>query len=126
MSSLVPELGDLPPRVTLDGELIAFDDDKLPSFPRLCDRLLHGRPGVGIAYAIFDVLEWDGLASLNWPYRQQRELLEDLNLRGSHWDTAMAFEEGARLFRSVQEIGLEGVVWRRSSRSAIGPASGYG
>ena len=50
---------------------------------------------------IFDVLERDGLATLNWPYRQRRELLEELNLHGSQWDTAMAFEDVDRLFRCV-------------------------
>ena len=108
MTALVPELADLPPRLTLEVELVAFGEDKLPSFPRLCERMLHGRPGIPVAYLIFDVLKRDGLATLNWPYRQRGELLEELNLHGSHWDTAMAFEDGERLFRSVQEIGLEG------------------
>ncbi len=45
MTTLVPELADLPPRLTLDGELVAFGEDKLPSFPRLCERMLHRRPG---------------------------------------------------------------------------------
>jgi ATP-dependent DNA ligase len=44
-------------------------------------------------------------------------VLEELNLRGSHWDTAMSFEDGHRLFKTVCEIGLEGVVakklWQR-------------
>ena len=31
MTTLVPELADLPPRLTLDGELVAFGEDKLPS-----------------------------------------------------------------------------------------------
>jgi ATP-dependent DNA ligase len=44
--------------------------------------MLHRRRGIGIAYAIFDVLDHGGLAMLNWPYRQRRELLEELNLRG--------------------------------------------
>jgi len=77
--------------------------------------MLHRRRGIGIAYAIFDVLDHGGLAMLNWPYRQRRELLEELNRQGSHWDTAMSFEDGERLFRSVQEIGLEGVVAKKLS-----------
>jgi ATP-dependent DNA ligase len=56
MTPLVPELADLPPRLTLDGELVAFGEDKLPSFPRLCERMLHGRPGIPVAYMIFDVV----------------------------------------------------------------------
>jgi ATP dependent DNA ligase domain len=52
-------------------------------------------------------------ATLNWPYHQRRDLLEELNLHGSHWDTAMSFEDGEGLFRSVHEIGLEGVVAKK-------------
>jgi bifunctional non-homologous end joining protein LigD len=78
--------------------------------------MLHRRPGIPVAYMIFDVLEHDGLATLNWPYRQRRELLEELNLHGSHWDTAMALEDGERLFRCVHEIGLEGVVAKKLSQ----------
>jgi ATP dependent DNA ligase domain len=37
-------------------------------------------------------------------------------LHGSHWDTAMAFEDGERLFRSVREVGLEGVVAKKLSQ----------
>lgn len=116
MTASLPELADLPPRLTLDGELIAFGADKLPSFPRLCERMLYGRPGIGVGYEIFDILESDGLATLNWPYCQRRELLESLNLRGSHWETALAVEDGERLFRSVRELGLEGVVAKKSSQ----------
>ena len=100
----------------LDGELVAFGEDKLPSFPRLCERMLQGKPGIPVAYMIFDVLEWDGVPTLNWPYRQRRELLEELNLRGSHWDTAMSFDDGHRLFNAVCEIGLEGVVAKKLSQ----------
>jgi bifunctional non-homologous end joining protein LigD len=113
MEHLLPELADLPPRLTLDGELIAWGEDKLPSFPRLCERMLQGKRGIPIAYMIFDVLEWDGLGLLNWTYRQRREVLEKLSLRGSHWDTAMAFEDGHRLFDAVCNVGIEGVVAKR-------------
>jgi bifunctional non-homologous end joining protein LigD len=95
MEHLLPELADLPPRLMLDGELIARGDDKLPSFPRLCERMLHGRRGIPIAYTIIDVLEWDGHGLLNWPYRQRRQLLEDLELHGSnlgHGDVTRGWE----------------------------------
>jgi bifunctional non-homologous end joining protein LigD len=42
MTGLVPELADLPDGIAVDGELVAFGDDGLPSFPRLCDRMLYG------------------------------------------------------------------------------------
>ena len=42
MTSRVPELEDLPPGLVLDGELVSFNDDGLPWFPSVCDRVLHG------------------------------------------------------------------------------------
>jgi ATP-dependent DNA ligase len=43
MTSLLPELQGLPNGLAVDGELVALGDDGLPSFPRLCDRMLHGK-----------------------------------------------------------------------------------
>ncbi len=42
MTSLLPELEALPPGFVLDGELVAFNQEGLPWFPSVCDRLLHG------------------------------------------------------------------------------------
>lgn len=38
MTALIPELKTLPAGLALDGELVAWGDDGLPSFPRLCER----------------------------------------------------------------------------------------
>jgi ATP dependent DNA ligase domain len=129
MTSLVPKLADLPPRLTLDGELVAFGEDKLPSFPRLCTRMLHRERGVAVAYVIFDVLEWRELQTLNWPCRQRRELLEDLNLRGSQWDTAMSFDEGQRLFKPVRtrpRIVAKKLSQLPTRRTALGQGEEHG
>jgi Ion channel/ATP dependent DNA ligase domain len=56
MTKLVPELANLPPRVVLDGELIAFGEDGKPDFPRLCRRMLHGERGIAIMFVVFDLL----------------------------------------------------------------------
>ena len=45
LTSLVPELIGLPDGLAVDGELVAFGDDGLPSFPRLCDRMLQASAG---------------------------------------------------------------------------------
>jgi bifunctional non-homologous end joining protein LigD len=65
---------------------------------------------------VFDVLEHDSLGLLKWSYHQRRDLLDSLNLNGSHWQTSAAFEDGERLFESVKLAGLEGVVAKKLSR----------
>jgi len=49
MTSLVPELAALPDGLAVDGELVAFGSDGLPSFPSLCDRMLHGKRRVDVS-----------------------------------------------------------------------------
>ena len=87
MTSLVPELAALPDGLAVDGELVAFGDDGSPSFPRLCDRMLHGKRGVEVMLIVFDVLAIDGRDVTRRPYWERRQLLEDLALDGDHWST---------------------------------------
>jgi ATP-dependent DNA ligase len=42
MTDALPELAALPPGLVLDGELVVFHDGQ-SDFPRLCERMLHGR-----------------------------------------------------------------------------------
>jgi bifunctional non-homologous end joining protein LigD len=67
MTHAVAELERLPEGLVLDGELIALGDDGLPSFPRISERVLHGRNGIPISYVIFDVLVCDAVASWRAP-----------------------------------------------------------
>ena len=71
-----------PRRLAIDGELVAFGDDGLPSFPRLCERMLHGKRRVEVMLIIVDVLAIDGRAVHRRPYWERRRLLEDLALNG--------------------------------------------
>jgi len=69
-------------RLAVDGELVAFGDDGLPSFPRLCERMLHGKRRVEVMLIIVDVLAIDGRAVHRRPYWERRRLFEDLALNG--------------------------------------------
>lgn len=111
MTPLLPELW-VPRGVVLDGELVAFGDDGLPSFPRLCDRLLHGKRGIDVLFVAFDVLHHQGEPTLRLPYRARRGQLEELG-GGMGWQVAEAYEDGEALWRRVCERGLEGVVAKR-------------
>jgi ATP-dependent DNA ligase len=55
-----PELADLPDGIAVDGELVSFGDDGLPSFPRLCDRMLHGQRRIDVMLIGFDLLAVEG------------------------------------------------------------------
>jgi ATP-dependent DNA ligase len=110
MTALLPELAKLPSGLVLDGELVAPDDDGRPSFPRLSPRILHGRPGIHVTFIVFDVLRVEGLSTMENSYIERRRLLEELDLQGAHWCTTPVFDDGAALFASVEQQGLEGIV----------------
>jgi bifunctional non-homologous end joining protein LigD len=118
MTTLVPELEQaLPPNVQLDGELVAFDDEGKPDYHRLSQRMLHRRDGIEVTYKVFDVLAFDGEATLREPYRARRELLEALTFDGVRTRVVPAFFDGEALFAAVCEWGLEGVVAKRERDS---------
>ena len=108
MTKLVPELAALPVAATFDGELVAFDNDGVPDFPLVCERMLMRRQHVRIAYLIFDVLSLDGRSLMSQPYIERRRQLEALDLNGIYWRTPETFDDGAALFEAVCERGLEG------------------
>jgi len=93
--------------------LIAFGDDGKPSFPRLCQRMLHGHDDIPIMFIAFDVLHARGESTLRMPYRQRRVILESLEFHGDHWSTTSSDENGEALWRAVSQLGLEGVVAKK-------------
>jgi bifunctional non-homologous end joining protein LigD len=115
MTPLLPELEALPDGLAVDGELVAFGADGLPSFPRLCDRMLHGKRRIEVMLVIFDVLAVDGREVHRRPYWERRQLLEDLALEGDHWSTTPSHQDGEALWQRVVDLGLEGVVAKKRS-----------
>jgi bifunctional non-homologous end joining protein LigD len=115
MTGLVPELAGLPEGLAVDGELVAFGSDGLPSFPRLCDRMLHGKRRIEVMLVVFYVLAIDGRPVHRRPYWERRQLLESLELDGDAWSTTPSHTDGEALWDKVCELGLEGVVAKRRS-----------
>lgn len=80
-----------PTEVVLDGQLVTF--------------------GASPVYLLFDLLWLDGVSTVVLPYRQRRQLLEDLALAGPHWQTPPYFPgTGRDALRASREQGLPGVV----------------
>jgi bifunctional non-homologous end joining protein LigD len=123
-----PELGGLGAAVgglslVLDGEIVAFDAERGGvSFGALQPRMHVQNPAqirrlaeqVPVTYCVFDVLYLDGYRTTELSYRERRELLEGLGLRGPHWDTpAVASGGGAQALAASKRLGLEGIVAKR-------------
>ncbi len=107
--------------VVLDGELVAFDENGLPSFGRLQQRMhltdeaaRRRAKEIAVVYVIFDVLYLDGASTLRLPYRDRRILLDGLRLAGRAWGTPESQAGGGReLLAATAERGLEGIIAKR-------------
>jgi bifunctional non-homologous end joining protein LigD len=122
----VPELASLPDGLVLDGELVAWGDDGLPSFPRLCERMLHRHSGIAITFVVFDVLAVDGIPTLRQPYRERRLILEGLEELVKPAVLCDSFDDGEALFQVICDRGTEGVVAKKlSSRYSSGDRSSW-
>jgi bifunctional non-homologous end joining protein LigD len=109
--------------LVLDGEIVAFDPDRGGvSFGALQPRMHVQNPAqirrlveqVPVTYCVFDLLYLDGHRTTELSYRERRELLEGLGLRGPHWDTpAVVGGGGAEALAASKRLGLEGVVAKR-------------
>ena len=106
----------------LDGELVAFDENGLPSFERLQQRIHQTDESVvrrrmkshPVTYVIFDLLYLDGRDLTEQPYSRRRELLEGLELSGPSWQTpAYSTGHAEELLAASAEQGLEGIVLKR-------------
>jgi len=127
VSASYPELAGLGARLArrqaiLDGEVVAFGENGLPSFARLQKRMHVSRAAEAqrlsdsdpVRYLVFDVLHLDGQATVGLPYRQRRQLLEGLHLDGESWQCPRFFTgDGQLLLQVSKQLGLEGVVAKR-------------
>ena len=108
----------------VDGEVIALNENGLPDFRVLQDRM-HVRNAqtarrlagtVPATYMVFDVLRLDGEDLTGQPWEARRARLEGLALDSS-WQVPAVYDDGGMLFEATLAQGLEGVVSkRRTSR----------
>lgn len=135
-----PELAQLPAVVRgdalLDGEIVALDADGRPDFGRLQHRMNLTRPreiervaaSVPVRLLLFDVLEVDGRAVVDEPYRERRARLAGLvrMKRGVPIEVpAPATGSPAEALEESRRLGLEGLVAKRpDSRYLPGARSG--
>jgi bifunctional non-homologous end joining protein LigD len=136
-----PELAGLPAaigrkQVLLDGEIVVFGANGWPEFEALQPRI-HARDErqaaqlaaqSPVTYLAFDVLHLDGRPLLGHPYRERRELLDELAISGPFWQAPPSFPgEDLRAVREVsRQHGMEGIVAKRlDSKYVPGGRSDY-
>ncbi|MFC4785394.1 non-homologous end-joining DNA ligase [Nocardioides sp. MAHUQ-72] len=107
----------------VDGEVIGLNDEGLPDFRVLQDRM-HVRRATTAArlarevpavYMVFDLLRLDGRDLADQPLERRRELLRGLELAESTWQVPAAYDDGPMLFDATLQQGLEGIVSKRLS-----------
>jgi bifunctional non-homologous end joining protein LigD len=107
---------------TLDGEIVALDEQGRPSFQRLQARMgLTSRLSIQrrvtetpVTYMAFDLLRLEDRPLIELPYEERRRLLEGLGVDGPHWQTPRYHVgDGGALLQATRERGLEGLVAKR-------------
>nr|WP_238162659.1 RNA ligase family protein [Cohnella sp. AR92] len=101
--------------VVLDGELVAIVDGK-PCFETLMerfqarksvDRLAGSKP---VSFAAFDILYLNGKDLTKLKLIDRLDILKKVVTPSSVITVCDSFEDGVRLFNSVKQLGLEGIV----------------
>jgi len=116
-------LCDLPDDTTVDGEIVALDDDGRPSFNLLQNFVSEaGR----IRYFVFDLLCHQGRDLTGLPLIERRKALATLKFQSQWIRIADYFEASSgTLLRAAREQQLEGIVGKlRDSRYEAGKRSG--
>jgi bifunctional non-homologous end joining protein LigD len=121
-----PEVGRLPAALTghdaiVDGEIVAMDEQGMPDFGTLQNRMHRTGPEVPrlaaarpVTFLVFDLLSWDGEDLTGRPYAERRERLDTLGLSGHRWVMTPWFRGGGvDVHAASLENGLEGVVAKR-------------
>jgi bifunctional non-homologous end joining protein LigD len=138
ITPLYPELSRLTRQIgartaVLDGELLALDADGRPDRARLERRAKPASESTArtraretpVVYEIYDVVYLDGRSVNALPWRERRERLEGLGLRGASWRTSHAHRgDGAALLEAARAQGLPGIVGK-PVESPYAPGAGW-
>jgi bifunctional non-homologous end joining protein LigD len=98
------------PDCVVDGEVCALDENGRPSF----SAMQQGKRDTPIIYAVFDVLEVDGVPVVDLPLVERKERLTALlDKRVTSVQVSASFDDGEALFEAAKEQRLEGVMAKR-------------
>jgi len=106
----------------LDGEIVAFDANGVPSFERLQSRINLTNPtdikqaerDIPVVFYVFDLLYLDGIDIRRAPLEERRALLRRTIMPTPHLQLVEPFQvDGATAYEAVTALGLEGLVAKR-------------
>jgi bifunctional non-homologous end joining protein LigD len=101
------------PECVVDGEVCALDERGRPSF----SAMQQGKQSTPLVYAVFDVLEVDGVPVVDLPLDERRErlaaLLSPTTKGAQQVQQSVAFDDGEALLDAAKQQGLEGVMAKK-------------
>jgi bifunctional non-homologous end joining protein LigD len=118
--------------VLLDGEIVAFDEQGLPSFQKLGSRIHARRAGdirllrdaVPVVFVVFDILRLGEYDLREIPLFKRKALLNEVVLGGAGVIRTLDYfeDDGRALLSFCEDRGLEGLVAkRRDAAYHVGP-----
>ncbi|BBB92611.1 MAG TPA: non-homologous end-joining DNA ligase [Methylomusa anaerophila] len=109
-------------KLVLDGEIIAYNNQGLPSFSDLQHRMglsdakaIEAKmQEIPVQYIIFDILLFNNRSCLDLMYTERRKLLAELELNGPSWQTPdYKTGDGNTILAASRQLGLEGIIAKR-------------
>ncbi len=107
LAAIAADLADH--HVVLDGEVVALDDNGIPSFSQMQNRVRATR----IEYWAFDILNLDGRSLLRAKYRDRRQLLQTLATSTNLIVPDLLAGDGPEALEHSHKQGWEGVVAKK-------------
>jgi bifunctional non-homologous end joining protein LigD len=100
----------------LDGEIVGLDENNVPCFQNL-----QNRRQCVIVYRVFDCLMLNGNDLRNEPLIIRKKVLEQILIESPRIEyTDHVVENGKKLFKTVEKLGLEGIVGKKADSRYVG------
>ncbi len=116
-AAVIPSLAKLPGTLILDGEVVAFGADGLPSF----QELQHPSADTKLVYVAFDCLYAQGRNLMSLPLRSRRDVLE--KVVGAGDDSLVlspaVWNDGMNAFAAAKKFDLEGMMAKNGEAAYI-------
>jgi len=98
---------------TIDGEIVALDDNGRPDFSRLCHGLSRGN--IRLSYFAFDLLSHMGDSLTEQPLHVRKERLASVVAGADAVHFVEHTKDGPGLFSALRSAGWEGIMAKDSS-----------